>query len=327
MGKIRNFIQQIIPARFRVLFNNWSGAFFGGFGMTRYDFASLIWYNICDLLADILEDVQLTPGNMSAEGLQRFANFRAFMYEWGRSVLQVLWDEGFVVIAESPTGFELLSQNEYTRISDGKCTYIIASDLNKQAYVMRSPAYRLHGISDRTMCKPWLNFLDDICNSSATVNKRLGALVVASPKNLNNAPTATVLGKDAKKNLEEEFASDYGALKGQSNICFLPREMSWQTINLAGLDLRTLEKAKLCILAICDRLKAPANQVAIVDANSSKTLANGSELREGDRMKYASFRRVFERTFADMGRDLGISFTYTITGEPTAEANTGTQTV
>lgn len=325
----------MIPQRFRVLFNNWTSGFFGGgFGFARYDFASLVWYNVCDLLADILEDVQMQPGNMTTEGMQRFAFFRAFVYEWGRSVLQLLWDEGFVVIAENERGFEILGSNEYTTSSDGKRTYITALDPEVQTYVMRSPAFRLHGISDRAMCKSWLDFLDDICNSSATVNKRLGALVIASPKNLTNAPTAVVLGKDAKKEMEKEFANDYGALKGQSNFVLMPREMNWQTINLAGMDLRTLEKAKLCILAICDRLKAPANQVAIVDANSAKTLANGSELREGDRAKYASFRRLFERTFADMGRDLGISFTYTITGEPviqetttTAATGTGTQTV
>lgn len=332
MGVIRNMIDRVFPSRFRVLLNNLQGGFFGDGWFVKRDFASLIWYNICDIIADILEDVQLTPGNMSSDGMELYAQFKAFVYMWGRAVLQKLWDDGYCVIGWSTErgAFWIMTKNEYTQNTMGDVTTVSAYAAGVQVYVMRSPAYITFGISDRAMCKSWLDFLDDICNSSATVNKRLGALVVASPKNLTNAPTATVLTKEAKQAMEKEISEDYGSLAKQRNLLLLPREMSWQTINLAGLDLKTLEKAKMCILAICDRLKAPANQVAIVDANSAKTLANGGEMREGDRLKYGSFRRMFERTFADMGRNLGIVFTYSITGEPSDEQTneaTGTQIV
>ena len=112
---------------------------------------------------------------------------------------------------------------------------------------------------------------------------------------------------------------EYGSLSNQSNIMLLPREMSWQTINLAGLDLKMQEKVKIAILAIVDRIKIPANQVAIIDAQSSKQLANGSEMREGDKLKYKSFRRLFERTFADMAREYGLRIDYIIEGEPIGE--------
>lgn len=333
MAKITDFIQRIFPSRFRVLYNNLQGGLFGGWGFEKKDFASLIWYNICDLLADILEDVQMNMNEVSEDGMVLFSQFKAFVYAWGRAVLQMLWDNGYCVIGYSNERgrFWIMSQNEYTQVTDGNISSIRPYDATVQIYVMRSAAYITHQMSDRTLCRSWLDFLDDICNSSSTVNKRLGALVVASPKNLNNASTATVLSKEAAKEMEKQVREGYGSLPKQSNFMLLPREMSWQTINLAGLDMKTLEKAKFCILAICDRLKVPANQVAIVDANGSKALANGSEMREGDRSKYASFRRVFERTFADMARDLGIGFTYTITGEPTAQettiSGTGTQNV
>ena len=331
MSAISNILDRIFPSRFRVLFNTMQGGFFSGW-LVKRDFANLIWYNICDIIADILEDVQMTPGKMSDEGIELFAHFKAFIYAWGRAVLQRLWDNGYCVIGWSAErgAFWIMTQNEYTQTSIGTNTSVTAYDPSVQVYVMRSPAFVTFGMSDRAMCKSWLDFLDDICNSSATVNKRLGALVVASPKNLTNAPTATVLTKEMKQQMEKEIREDYGSLAKQSNLLLLPREMSMQTINLAGLDLRTLEKAKMCILAICDRLKAPANQVAIVDATSSKTLANGGEMREGDRLKYASFRRVFERSFADMGRNLGIVFTYEIEGEPSdkeTKQTTGTQIV
>lgn len=330
MSRITNFIHRVFPERFRTLFTNVQGGLFGGWGFERRDFASLIWYNICDLLADILEDVQMVVDSSSSmDAIELFASFKAFVFAWGRPVLQMLWDNGYCVIGYlNTTGrFWIMTPNEYTQVTDGDVSSVRSYDPNVQVYVMRSAAYITHGISDRAMCRSWLGFLDDICNSSATVNKRLGALVIASPKNLTNAPTATVLTREVAQEMEKTITEKYGSLPKQSNFMLLPREMSWQTINLAGLDLKTTEKAKFCILAICDRLKVPANQVAIVDANSAKTLANGGELHEGDRAKYASFRRLFERTFADMARDLGIKMTYTISGEPTEETTETPQNV
>ena len=157
-------------------------------------------------------------------------------------------------------------------------------------------------------------------NGSATVSKRLGAVVVASPKNLNNAPTAVVLSDEQKKKLEKDMREDYGALNKQSNLMILPREMTWQTINLAGLDLKMQEKVKTAILAIVDRIKIPANQVAIIDAQSSKQLANGGEIREGDKLKYKTFKRLFERTFVDMATYYGLKISYEVDGEPVGES-------
>lgn len=320
MGAIRNFINRIIPERYSVISNYGLRGLFGEW-MVRRDFASLIWYNICDILADILEDVDMKGGNVSEEGKLFFAQFKAFVYVWGRTTLQLLWDKGYCVIGYSSTrgAFWLMTQNGYYETTKGDISTATPYDASVQIYVMRSPSFIAFGMSDKQMCRPWLEFLDDICNSSATVNKRLGALVVASPKNLTNSSTATVLTKEMKESMEKEISEDYGSLRNQRNLMILPREMSWQTINLAGLDLKTLDKAKMCILAICDRLKAPANQIAIIDANSMKTLANGSEMREGDKAKYKAFRRIFERTFADMARSLGIIFEYTIKGEPMDE--------
>jgi hypothetical protein len=212
-----------------------------------------------------------------------------------------------------------MQPNEYTKASTDRV--IIAEPNNPivKTYVMKSATFATYGLSDRSICRGFLKFLDDVLNGSATVSKRLGAVVVASPKNLTNAPTATVLTDEQKKKIEEDMRKDYGALSNQSNIMLLPREMNWQVINLAGLELRMQEKVKTAILAIVDRIKIPANQVAIIDAQSSKQLANGSEIREGDKLKYKSFRRLFERTFADMARYYGLQIDYKINGEPVGE--------
>lgn len=292
-----------------------------GWKGTRYDFANLIWYNICDLLTDIIEDVQITDVSGAAplsEAGIKFNSFRSFVYAWGKAILQRLFDKGYVVIGydNATYRFWIMDETEYRRVRRYDVTILVPNDSTVQLYAMKSSTYVVYEKSDRELCKGFLEFLNDVLNGSATVSKRLGAVVVASPKNLTNAPTATVLTEEQKKKMEKDLREDYGALSSQSNVLLLPREMSWQVINLAGLDLRMLEKVKTAILAIVDRIKIPANQVAIVDANSSKQLSNGSEIREGDRLKYKTFGRLFERTFVDMAREYGLSIDYKIDGEP-----------
>lgn len=297
--------------------NNWD--------VCRYKFAEVIWYNICDLLTDLIEDVLLTDksgANPFSEEGRKFEAFRAFMYAWGKSILQKLYDDGFVVIAydEAYVRFWALDESEFIRVTVDGVTIPKPKEKGLRTFVMKSATYIMYGRSDKDLCRGFLNFIDDVLNGSATVSKRLGAVVVASPKNLNSAPTATVLTDDQKKKIEKDMREDYGALSNQSNIMLLPREMSWQTINLAGLDLKMQEKVKTAILAIVDRIKIPANQVAIIDAQSSKSLANGGEIREGDKLKYKSFQRLFERTFADMARYYGLQIDYVIDGEPIGQA-------
>ena len=309
----------------QVLIDGRTGVNVHGWDICRHDFAGLIWYNICDILTDLAEDVKIEDARgaqpLSDEGA-KFAAFRAFFYAWGKTILQKLFDDGYVVIAYDPAGFRfwIMDAKEYSQKTEGEVTIIEPHDPTANVYVMKSSTYVSRNKSDKAICKGFLDFLDDVLNGSATVSKRLGAVVIASPKNLTNAPTATVLSKEAKDELEKQMREDYGALSKQSNLMLLPREMAWQVINLAGLDLKMQEKVKTAILAIVDRIKIPANQVAIIDAQSSKQLANGGEIREGDKLKYKTFRRLFERSFVDMATYYGIKITYAIDGEPIGES-------
>lgn len=293
-----------------------------GWEACKHSFATLIWYNICDLLTDLIEDVQINEKAGAVNDERKFAAFKAFVYGFGKQVLQRLFDEGLVVIGYKPLLgiFYQMEDYEYTRITERNVTIVQPKDEAVVAFVMKSATYAMYGMSDKHICKGFLSFLDDVLNGSATVSKRLGAVVIASPKNLNSAPTSVVLTDEQKKKIEEDLRKEYGALSNQSNIMLLPREMSWQTINLAGLDLKMQEKVKTAILAIVDRIKIPANQVAIIDAQSSKSLANGSEIREGDKLKYKSFKRLFERSFMEMARYYGLQVDYIIDGEPIGKA-------
>ena len=323
--RIIDEIRRRFYRRGQVLIDGRTGVSAHGWGACNHDFASLIWYNICDLLTDLAEDVKVTDASgvqpLSDQGA-KFAAFKAFFYAWGKAVLQRLFDEGYVVIAYDPAAFRFwqMDAKEYTIKTEGDVTVIDAHDPTLNVYVMKSSTYVSRNRSDKSICKGFLDFLDDVLNGSATVSKRLGAVVIASPKNLTSSPTAVVLSEEQKEKLEKEMREDYGALSKQSNIMLLPREMSWQTINLAGLDLKMQEKVKTAILAIVDRIKIPANQVAIIDAQSSKQLANGGEIREGDKLKYKTFRRLFERSFVDMATYYGLKISYAIDGEPIGES-------
>ena len=161
---------------------------FFDWGFCTHKFASLVWYNVCDILTDLTEDVKLTnTAKVSDVELQReidrkFAAFNAFFYEFGKLILQRLFDEGFVVIGYSPKTnlFWQMQRNEYRTPSNEEATIVVPYDESVKVYVMKSSTYVMYKKSDRELCKGFLDFIDDVMNGSATVSKRLGAVVVAT---------------------------------------------------------------------------------------------------------------------------------------------------
>ena len=293
---------------------------FGGLGIgERLNFANAIFYNICDLLTDISAAVEF---KYKRGDLQLFAGFKVFFDAWGKYVLNALFKNGYVVIGrrKNDTWFRVLNNNEYN-LNNTNNGIIQAQpyDEDIDVYVMRSQTMMLEGKSDRDVLMPFLKYLDNVLNGSNTVSERMGAMVVMSPQQASGVPVSTILTEKDKERIEKEIGgkdSKYGYLHNQKSMLLLPNAMNIQTINLAGLDNRMQEKVRTAILAICDRIKVPANQVAIIDANSSKTLANGSELREGDLTKYRNFRRLLNVTFYKMAVDLGLDVDYVIENEP-----------
>ncbi|MBR0335162.1 MAG: hypothetical protein IIX13_09535 [Bacteroidales bacterium] len=293
---------------------------FGSLSMAeRMNFASVIFYNICDLLTDISAAVEF---RYKGGDLQLFAGFKTFFDSWGKYVLNALFKNGFVVIGrrKGDTWFWVLDPSEYTQnTTNAGLLKIYPNRDDVEIYVMSSQTMKLEGKSDREMLQPFLRYLDNVLNGSNTVSERMGTLVVMSPQQASGVPVSTILTEKDKERIEKEIGgndSKYGYLRNQKSMLLLPNAMNIQTINLAGMDNRMQEKVRTAILAICDRIKVPANQVAIIDANSSKTLANGTELREGDLSKYRNFRRLLNVTFYQMAIDLGLDVDYIIENEP-----------
>lgn len=287
---------------------------YGGLEITRKRFADVIYCNIYELLTDLANDVTLRLTNNANTML--FAGFRSFYDNYAHIVLNMLFESGYVIIGHRDWSFWLMSPEEYTTVSDIDCTKVKPYNPTVDVYVMRSMSWILHGKSDKQYLSAWLDYLDKVLNGSYTISEKLGSFLIMSPQQPASAPTIAALSDEQKKELEKKIESTYGNVRGQRSVMLLKRPMQTQVINMTGLDLKTNEKVRMAVLAICDRIKVPANQVAIIDADSSKSLSNGSELREGDFNKYQSFERLLNRTFVKMAADYGMTVDYTIYNKP-----------
>lgn len=319
MGKITDYIRERIGRR--VLVDNRFSGYYNNFCEGRLPFADVLFRNICEILTDLCNDVTFTNATTAdaqgnAKGLL-FAQFNRFFMTWGKVVLNRLYIDGFVVIGyDDAFGFRILKQNEFRIIGQGDAQVVESIDPALSLYVMRSASFIEEGKSDKQLLRPFLEFLDNVLNSSNTISARLGTLLIAYPK---NGVQMAVLTEEQKKKLEKETAEDYGSLRNQRQMLIFPREMGLEVVNLAGVDQRTTDKAKFAILSIVDRVKIPANQVSIIDASTYKSFANGSELREGDFSKYQSFERLLNQTFVTFAQELGLKVNYTIYNKPTRE--------
>lgn len=290
-------------------------------GLSRLAFGRVVFMNIVELLTDLINDVVLTAEKGRVD-VALFAQYKVFVERFGQLALNKTYTDGYCVIGLSPFGFRVMNPDEYTTRTASDGTFVITSNNPAdRCFAIYSETFQTIGVSDAQFVAPFTSYLDNVLNGSNTVSERLGSLVVCSPKNGASAPTAAMLTQEQKEKLEKDLQKDYGCLHDQNNILLLPREMNFDIINMAGLDQKTNEKARLAILAICDRVKVPANQVAIIDANSSKSLSNGSELREGDFNKYQSFERLFARTLLRLAHEIpGLeSVDYTIYNKPTRQ--------
>lgn len=293
------------------------GQNFTDFAISKEPFAKCIFLSLCDMLTDLCNDVTLV--NAGGNNHMLFAEFRKFFERDGQFVLNLLFEQGFVPIAHGDAGFYILKNSDYTRTIEGDATFITPINKALNVYVMRSQTFRMKGVSDMCLLHPFLEYLDNVLNSSNTTRMRLGAFVIGSPKTYSGAPAAVTLRKEEKERLEEEISRNYGSLAKQKQMMLTQQEMSWTTLNLAGIDAKTYDDVKLAVCAICDRLKIPANQCTIINADASKSLANGSEQREGDFAKYQSFERLLDATFIAMAEAIGLKIDYTIYNKPQRE--------
>ena len=314
--KIKDYIYALRTAVANMLLDH--GQLYCDLQIGNYKFADCIFYNICDILTDICNDTKFVYRGQQAA---LFAAFAAFFDTYGQRVMDMLFADGYSVLRverEQGVYIRLMARDEY-HVQTEKGGLKVSANDGGEVYVMRSPTFSTLGQSDRALLRPYLVYLDNVLNGSNTANERMGVLMAVSPEGTaaGNQPN---LSKWEKDEFEKELGGDdskYGILKKQKSVILFPRPMKFQTISLSAIDNRLSERVKMCILAIADRIKVPANQIAIIDSDNSRSLSNGSELRVGDAQKYKSFRRFLNATFWLFAKDLGLGdIDYTIAGEP-----------
>lgn len=285
--------------------------------LTAHKFGETMYLNAAQILTDLFSEVIWTGIDTP-----KYRAWVDFVNRNGqRILLQILRHKGYTVIGYSAIPsegsmeytFYELPENKYRVASNNGREYIECFDQSQLFYVLKSPTYEQTGYSDHWHCRGYIAMLDAVFNGATTTAERLGAYVVMSPK---QDAVGGIMFEKEKKDLEKELQSDYGMLNRQRQIMVMPRPMDSAVISLANVDVRMKEKATLATLAIADRLKVPANQIALIDGGQAKSFANGTEYREGDIAKYRSFRRLLNATFYDMAVELGLQVNYTLENEP-----------
>lgn len=302
----------------------WRGAagFMPDWEISKHKFGETMYLNIVEMLTDIFAEVTFTQVGVT-EPTAKFIAWRNWVQRNGQRILVQLYrDKGYAVIGydalidESGSAqwrFYELGTDAYVVRRKDDVEYVECKDQMQKFYVLKSPTFEAVGKSDHSLCEPFIKMLDAVLNGATTTSERLGAYVVMTPKSDN---FGGVLEQDEKDEIEKEIQREYGMLSKQKQVMVLPRPMDSNIVSLAGVDIKMQDKARTALLGIADRIKVPANQIAFIDANSSKSLSNGTELREGDMAKYRQFRRVLNATFYDMAHELGMRIDYTIENEP-----------
>ncbi len=279
------------------------------------DFAKVVFENVCDILVDLVSDttLELKSGNTEV-----FRAFNKFFNRDGKKAMVNIFKYGYIVIGYQNRNFSLLSSDDYYKVTDSKKLIFKHRDPNwkGEIIVFEGEHHRIYDMSHLEKLKPFLEMLNNILNASNTVTKKLGVSIFATPRTVSGMNTVQKLLPKEIKQLEESTEKNYGALDTQKIIHFLSDDLRIEVINLAGQNLGLEEKLKVAVLAIADKIKVPANQISLIDANTPKAFANGSEILEGDFQKYQSFERLLVSTFIELAKMLQIDVTYTIYNKP-----------
>lgn len=298
----------------------WYGDTYGlPWEISRHKFGEAVYLNIAQILTDLYAELTWTSVADSA----KWSAWKDWANRNGqRILLRLMRSEGYVVIGYHSTlgadgkvswYFYELPRKAYRTETRDDVEIVKCFDEDQMYYVLRSPTFEQTGMSDHEICKPFIAMIDAVLNGATTTSEQLGAYVVMTPKADN---FGGVLTQADKEELEKTTQEQYGMLRKQRQMMIMPRPMDSQIVSLASVDTRMKEKVDKAILGIADRLKVPANQIAMIDGGQTKAFANGTEYREGDMAKYRTFRRLVDATLYDMAKELGMRPDYTLENEP-----------
>ena len=90
-------------------------------------------------------------------------------------------------------------------------------------------------------------------NGSQTSARRLGNLLVFSPKPQPGSPMQTVLDPETKKEIETSLSKEYGSLKSQKQAMVLTNPTDVFQVGLSGADFKIFDKVKITSLIFGNR--------------------------------------------------------------------------
>ena len=291
----------------RKYYKSWKNQMYGfpDFSISKYDFSKAIFHGVVDLLADMANDVIINE-----KGGLALSAFKDFLNTHGTILIHKYINDGFVVLSYDGISLKICETSEYYTVNE----VIYLHDKSKQIIALKSDAYELYGISDKAMCKAWLQLIDSSGNASQTAASRLGNLLIFSPKTQNGA--INFITPEEKDEFEKELQESYGAMRNQKSAMILKQPMETSHVSLANTDFKLLDKVKLATLVIATYFKVPVSQISLLDGSTASGLSNGGELLQGDILKYKTFERLFQRTFQKIANDMGVKFTYSLYGKP-----------
>lgn len=312
IGKVQNYFLSLRQLNYIPVRKNERSY---GINIGNLDFAKVVFENACDILVDLVSDTSL---ELKSGNPKTFSAFNKFFNRDGKRVMVDIFRQGYIVIGYKDGSFSLLNSNEYRKTTDGKQIKFEHVDTNwkGEIIVFEGEHYRIYGMSHFEKLEPFLEMLNNVLNASNTITKKLGVSIFATPRTVSGMNMVQKLLPKEIEKLEKSTEKNYGALDTQKIIHFLSDDLRFEVINLAGQNLGLEEKLKVAVLAIVDKIKVPANQISLIDANTSKSFANGSEIMEGDFQKYQSFERLLISTFGELAKLLQIEITYTIYNKP-----------
>ena len=272
--------------------------------LTKYKFADAIFLGI---VKKILEGLQNTEYHLKDEGrisLERKKLFYSFVNIFENQIEQVLiryLQDGAVFFVRD---FE-----------DGIISLLDARFKEKATHAIYSTSYKLHGKSDTQILREDFQHIDNILNAVSTSVKRMGALVLLTPKDGNSLPV--MMDEADIKEFEQDLAKDYGTLDAQSPVKIMRRSFDVSNISLAGATLRTNENLQTAVKIVCDVLEVPYEIVsAAIVGNPNQTGVYQAEAVDRLYKTVEKYVNIFVK-FAS--KELNLEIDYNITTAPQKE--------
>lgn len=272
--------------------------------LTKYKFADAIFLGILKKILEGLQNTEYYLIDGERVSPERKMLFNSFVNIFENQIEQVLiryLQDGVVFFRRD---FE-----------DGTISLLDEKYKGKATHTIYSTSYKLYGKSDTQILREDFQHIDNILNAVSTSVKRMGALVILTPRDGNSLPV--MMDEADIKEFEQDLAKDYGTLDSQSPVKIMRRSFDVSNISLAGATLRTNENLQTAVKIVCDVLEVPYELVSsAIVGNTNQTGVYQAEAVDRLYKTVEKYVSVFVK-FAS--KELNLEIDYNISTAPQKE--------